>query len=195
MLLVAPSPSRAATGCSTDGPRTGAIVPRPSRLTACRGPAIARVFQSAAVIVDGYVRCSSPAGAGAEGTSVECRLIAAWALRHGCRVRSVFQERSSAGMGDHGSLLRRAVERVESRESDGVVVARVTQLGRSLEETIAAVERIEAAGGRFVSVCDGIDLGTASGRLVLRVLLSVLEWRDQAETSPIRPSYAISCVA
>jgi DNA invertase Pin-like site-specific DNA recombinase len=98
-------------------------------------------------------------------------------------------------MGDHGSLLRRAVERVESRESDGVVVARVTHLGRSLEETIAAVERIEAAGGRFVSVCDGVDLGTASGRLVLRVLLSVLEWRDHPMTSPIRPGYAMSCVA
>lgn len=134
------------------------------------------------MMIDGYVRSSSPESWSATRPSVERALIGWWAVRHGCRVGCMFQEPASATMDDPRSLLRRAVERVESRESDGVVAARVTHLGRSLEEALSAVERIEAAGGRFVSVCDGIDLGTASGRLVLRVLLSVLEWQDQPPT-------------
>ena len=115
-------------------------------------------------------------GLGRSRDSVERALIGAWAVRHGCRVRCVFQEPTSGGIDSPRSMLRQVLERVESRESDGMVVARITSLSRSLEEAVSAVERIEAAGGRFVSVCDGIDLGTASGRLVLRVLLSVLEW-------------------
>ena len=65
---------------------------------------------------------------------------------------------------------------MESRESDGLVVARLRNLGSSLEEAVAVLERIQAAGGRFVSVCDGIDLGASNGHSILRLLLTVLEW-------------------
>lgn len=79
---------------------------------------------------------------------------------------------------DRGSQLREAVERVESRESDGLVVARLRNLGSSLEEAVAVLERIRAAGGAFVSVCDGIDLSGSHGCLVMRLLLSVLDRDD-----------------
>jgi DNA invertase Pin-like site-specific DNA recombinase len=43
-------------------------------------------------------------------------------------------------------------------------------------EAVDTIERIQAAGGTFVSVCDGIDLGTPSGRLILPLLVSVARW-------------------
>jgi DNA invertase Pin-like site-specific DNA recombinase len=73
-------------------------------------------------------------------------------------------------------LLAEALQRVESHETDGLVVTRLTHLGRSLEDALAAIERIQAAGGRFVSVCDAIDLSTPTGRLTLPLLLSILDW-------------------
>jgi DNA invertase Pin-like site-specific DNA recombinase len=88
----------------------------------------------------------------------------------------VFEELAETRLADHCSRLRQALERVESRESDGLVVARFKNLGSSLEEAVAVLERIQAAGGRFVSVCDGIDLAAPNGRAILRLLLSVLEW-------------------
>ena len=88
----------------------------------------------------------------------------------------VFEESTANRPADRGSLLREALERVESGESDGLVVARFKNLGSSLDEAVAVLERIQAAGGRFVSVCDGIDLGVKDGRSDLRLLLSVLEW-------------------
>jgi len=88
----------------------------------------------------------------------------------------MFEEPAQNGSPDARPALDQALARVESRESDGVVVARLQDLGSSLGDALRAIERIQAAGGTFVSVCDGIDLGTATGRLILRLLLSVADW-------------------
>jgi DNA invertase Pin-like site-specific DNA recombinase len=65
--------------------------------------------------------------------------------------------------------------RVESGESDGLVVIELRQLGESLADILRAIERIQAAGGAFASVRDGIDLSTPTGRLIARVLVSLVE--------------------
>ena len=82
----------------------------------------------------------------------------------------------NGGVPASAARLREALERVESGESDGIVAVRLTQFGASLREALRSIERIEAAGGTFVSVGDGIDLSTPTGRLILRLLLSVAEW-------------------
>jgi DNA invertase Pin-like site-specific DNA recombinase len=79
--------------------------------------------------------------------------------------------------------LTTALERVESRETDGLIVARFSHLGATLDDALAAIERIHAAGGRFASVADGIDLDTPNGRLLLRLLLSVVD-QDQERSRP-----------
>ena len=107
---------------------------------------------------------------------IESGLIGRCVSRRGWRVGRLFEERADVRPADRCSLLGEALERVESRESDGLVVARLRNLGSSLEEAVAVLERIQAAGGRFVSVCDGIDLGASNGHSILRLLLSVLEW-------------------
>ena len=82
----------------------------------------------------------------------------------------------SAGQCGPRTALDQALARVESRESSGIVVTRLHRIGASLGEALDTIERIQAAGGTFVSVRDGIDLSTPGGRLVLRVLLSVTQW-------------------
>jgi site-specific DNA recombinase len=56
------------------------------------------------------------------------------------------------------------------------VVAKLDRFGRSLIDGVACIDRIHAAGGTFVSVADGLDLRTDTGRLVLRIMLSMGEW-------------------
>ena len=102
--------------------------------------------------------------------------ISRWADRHGWRLARVVEEPVVAGFRPRRVALREALERVESHESDGIVVARLNRVGRSLDEALDAIERIQAAGGTFVSVCDGVDLGTPAGRVILRLLLSVAAW-------------------
>jgi len=56
------------------------------------------------------------------------------------------------------------------------VVAKLDRFGRSLVDSLAVIDRIRAAGGVFVSVGDGLDLTTDTGKLVLRIMLSMAEW-------------------
>jgi Resolvase, N terminal domain len=128
-------------------------------------------------LADGYVfSADGEEPRGLDSAWLQRREISRWADRHGWRLARVVEEPVVAGSCPRRVALREALERVESRESDGIVVARLNRVGGSLDDALDAIERIQAAGGTFVSVCDGIDLGTPAGRLILRLLLSVAAW-------------------
>ena len=132
---------------------------------------------------DGYVSSREFAGPWIPTPcSVQRRQISDWTQSHGWRLGRIFEEPASACSGG-ATALEHALARVESRESGGVVVTRLHRVAATLDEALEAIARIQAAGGTFVSVRDGIDLSTASGRLTLRVLLSVVRW-DYAHSSP-----------
>jgi site-specific DNA recombinase len=135
------------------------------------------------VIVDGYVRVSQVAGRSGErfiSPSVQREQIERWARVEGAVVAHVFEELDESGARADRPLLQQAIDRVEGGDSDGIVVAYLSRFGRSLIGGLAAIERITRAGGKFVSVQDGIDFSTDSGRLILRFLFSVAEWeRDR----------------
>jgi len=131
------------------------------------------------VLLDGYVRVSSVGGREGErfgSPIVQREQIEAWIGAHGASLGELFEELDESGARSDRPLLSRAIERVEKGESGGVVVARLDRFGRSVIDGLRAVERIEAAGGRFVSVQDGFDLGSTTGRLVLQILFSIGEW-------------------
>jgi DNA invertase Pin-like site-specific DNA recombinase len=91
-----------------------------------------------------------------------------WIERRGWRVARLHEDVPPARSG-----LREAIGRVQSRETDGMVAARLTQLGGTLHDALATVERIQAAGGIFVSVHDRLDLSTPAGRRRHRHLLAM----------------------
>jgi DNA invertase Pin-like site-specific DNA recombinase len=147
--------------------------------------------------MDGYVRVSRVGGRRGErfiSPAVQRELIESWAAMHGARVLEVFEELDESGGRADRRLLEKALSRVESGISQGIVVSKVNRFGRSLLSGLAAIERVKAAGGRFVSVQDGLDTSTDSGRLVLHILLSLAEWEsdriraewDQARASAIK---------
>ncbi len=73
-------------------------------------------------------------------------------------------------------MLSEAIDRVEAGLTDGIVVAKLDRFGRSPLDSLAAIERIQLAGGTFVAVQDGLDMSTDTGKLVLRIMLSMAEW-------------------
>ena len=131
------------------------------------------------MIVDGYVRVSKLNGR--EGQSfisplVQREQIAGWAAGRGAAIASVFEEFEESGGRADRPLLMQAISRVESGLTDGIVVSSLDRFGRSLMDGLAAIDRIQAAGGTFVAVGDGFDLTTDTGQLVLRIMLSIAEW-------------------
>ena len=177
-ITPARAPRRAA-GRFTGRPPAAVVIelpPRgidPSDVTLHAAPPAARLRT---IVVDGYVRSSAPNRWCASPASIDRRHIAHWAATRGWRIGRMFEEDAPSGPASPRTLLCEALERVESRQSDGLVVARLKHLGRSLHEAAAALERISAAGGSFVSVYDGVDLGTPTGRTILTLLLCALDW-------------------
>jgi DNA invertase Pin-like site-specific DNA recombinase len=130
-------------------------------------------------LVDGYVRVSIVGDRSGErfiSPSIQREQIEGWAKLRGVEIGEIFEELDESGARADRPLLTRAVERVESGESNGIVVAKLDRFGRSLLDGVSKIERIQAAGGTFVSVQEGLDLGTPTGKFVLRLMLSMAEW-------------------
>jgi site-specific DNA recombinase len=131
------------------------------------------------VLLDGYVRVSRIGGREGErfiSPAAQRQEIEAWIRARGARVGEVFEELDESGGREDRPLLIEAIERVEAGESGGIVVAKLDRFGRSLTAGLRAIQRIEKAGGTIVCVQDGLDLSTATGRLVLQMLFSIGEW-------------------
>jgi DNA invertase Pin-like site-specific DNA recombinase len=129
--------------------------------------------------VDGYVRVSRVGrrkGPRFISPAVQEEDIRRWAGRNGAMVLTVFEELDESGLRADRPLLEAAVQRVEGGLSQGIVVSKLDRFGRSLLHGLKMVERIRAAGGTFVSVQDGFDITTDTGKLILRLLLSFAEW-------------------
>jgi DNA invertase Pin-like site-specific DNA recombinase len=131
------------------------------------------------MVVDGYVRVSQVAGR--KGPSfispaVQREQIEGWAKLHGALVGEIFEELDESGARSDRPMLLEALQRVETGDSQGIVVAKLDRFGRSLIDGLGNIERIRAAGGTFVSVQDGLDLGTPTGKLILRIMFSMAEW-------------------
>ena len=65
--------------------------------------------------------------------------------------------------------------------ADGVVIYKLDRLTRSLRDWDDLITEFfsEKAGKRLFSVSDSIDTGTAGGRMVLNVLMSVAQWERE----------------
>jgi DNA invertase Pin-like site-specific DNA recombinase len=143
------------------------------------------------MVLDGYIRVSQVGkrqGASFISPDVQREQIESWTGSRGASLGAVFEELGESGGRSDRPLLQEAIERVEGGESGGIVVAKLDRFGRSVLDGLRAIQRIEAAGGTFVSVQDGFDLSTPTGKLVLRVLFSISEW----ELERVRANWEIA---
>jgi len=101
--------------------------------------------------------------------------VEAWGKANGVRVEVLPAELNVSGglpIEQRPSLLA-AVEGVERGIYAGIVVAYLSRLGRNVAEQLRTWSRVEAAGGEVVSIKEGIDTSTASGRLHRNLLISI----------------------
>lgn len=62
------------------------------------------------------------------------------------------------------------------REGDELVVWRLDRIGRSMVDVVTTIDDLTDRGIKLMSVTDGIDPETPSGRLVLQILSSLAEY-------------------
>lgn len=76
--------------------------------------------------------------------------------------------------------LQAALGALDAGEADGLLVAKLDRLTRSVRDLGELVERYFASRFSLLSVADAIDTRSAAGRLVLNVLTSVAQWEREA---------------
>lgn len=74
-------------------------------------------------------------------------------------------------------LLQRALAMCQAGEADGIVVARLDRLSRSLTDFAALLALARAKNFNVVALDLGVDLSTPAGELVANVMASVAQWQ------------------
>jgi DNA invertase Pin-like site-specific DNA recombinase len=129
--------------------------------------------------MDGYIRISRVGGRLGESyisPTVQREKIVGWAELHEVTLGQVVVEEDVSGARPvEERALGTLLARVESGESAGIVAFKLSRFGRGALETLQAVDRIRGAGGRLVTVEDGVDSAKPGGRLLLTVLAGLAE--------------------
>ncbi len=86
--------------------------------------------------------------------------------------------------------LQAALAALAAGEAEGLLVAKLDRLTRSVRDLGDLVERYFAARYSLLSVADSIDTRSAAGRLVLNVLASVAQWEREATGERTRDALA-----
>lgn len=76
------------------------------------------------------------------------------------------------------------------RRFSAVVVAKLDRFGRSLKELVLLMEKLESLGITFVSISEGIDLGSSVGRLQLHILAALAQWERERIIERVRSGMA-----
>lgn len=85
--------------------------------------------------------------------------------------------------------LTKTIELIKSGIADGLVVAKLDRLTRSIGDWNYLIEKYFSKDVKLFSVSDQVDTRTASGRMVLNILMTVAQW--ERETISERTSDAL----
>lgn len=133
--------------------------------------------------VIGYVRVSTEEQAD-EGYSLAAQesRIRAYANLYQLELLDLVADEGISGKSLDRPALSAALKRVESGAAGGLVIAKLDRLTRSVADLGKLIDRYfgEAGGKVLLSVGEQIDTRSASGRLVLNVLVSVAQWEREA---------------
>ena len=90
----------------------------------------------------------------------------------GCE--KIFSDLGVSGAKAERPGLDNALEHI--RKKDVLVIWKLDRLGRSLSDLLSIVEYLKERGAHFLSIQDGFDTSTASGKMVFSVIGAMAEY-------------------
>jgi site-specific DNA recombinase len=143
--------------------------------------------------VVGYIRVSTEEQA-SEGVSLEAQRakLVAYAKLYELDLVAVCVDAGVSAKTLERPGLRSALARLAGGDVEGLLIAKLDRLSRSVADWNTLIESHFGPGGgrQLFSVADSIDTRTAAGRLVLNVLMSVAQWERETIVERTRDAMA-----
>jgi site-specific DNA recombinase len=129
----------------------------------------------------GYVRVSTEKQADF-GVSLEAQSekVRAMAVVQGAELAEVIVDAGESAKSLNRPGMARLLSLVDAGDVDTVIIAKLDRLTRSVKDLAELLERFTRRGVSLVSVAESLDTGTAAGRLVLNIMVSVSQWEREA---------------
>jgi len=134
--------------------------------------------------ITGYIRVSTEEQANS-GISLEAQKakIRGYAELYELDLVEIIEDRGASGKNLKRDGIQKALEMIRNGESQGILVAKLDRLTRSIVDMNNLIKNYFGEHsdhqGTLFSVADQVDTRTASGRLVLNVLMSVAQWERE----------------
>lgn len=140
----------------------------------------------------GYTRVStgeqalSGAGLQAQRTAIETAVAA-----RGYELVEVIEDAGLSGRTLNRAGLTRALELVESRRADGLMVAKLDRLSRSLMDFAALTERSRKRGWALIALDLGVDTSTPQGEMMANVLATFAQFERRLISERTKDALAV----
>jgi DNA invertase Pin-like site-specific DNA recombinase len=144
------------------------------------------------VKVVGYIRVSTEeqADSGA-GLEAQRKTIRAACEAKGWELLALAEDAGLSGSRMDRPGLQEALRTVEASEADGIVVAKVDRLSRSLLHFTTLIERSRKQGWQLVALDLGVDTSTASGELMANTIASFAQFERRLIGERTRDALAV----
>jgi site-specific DNA recombinase len=118
-----------------------------------------------------------------EGVSLQAQVakMRAYAELYGIEIVDVVEDAGFSAKTLDRPGLKSILARLKRKEVDGVLVAKLDRLSRNVGDWNHLIESYfgEKPGKALLSVADQIDTRTASGRMVLNLMMSIYQWERE----------------
>jgi site-specific DNA recombinase len=129
----------------------------------------------------GYVRVSTDQQAdGGASLDAQAERVRAMAVVQGRPLDELIVDAGESAKSLERPGIERLLAMVDAKAVDMVIIAKLDRLTRSVADLAELLRRFERRGVTLVSVADSLDTGSAAGRLVLNIMVSVSQWEREA---------------
>lgn len=97
-----------------------------------------------------------------------------------------YVDRGVSGARESRPALNRLLADARRRRFDGVLVYRYDRFARSLRQLVNALGEFDSLGIHFISLHEGVDTSTPSGRLIFGIFGSIAEFERSLITERVK---------
>jgi len=120
-----------------------------------------------------YARVSTLLG---QDPELQLRELREFAVHRGWEIVAEYVDQGVSGSKESRPQLNRLMADAKKRRFDVIAVWKLDRFGRSLKHLVMTLADLEALGITFVSLRDGFDLSTPSGRLLFQLVGAMAEF-------------------